>query len=189
MSARKVRIAILDDHQTILDGYRFRLGQNPRIEIVGTAAYGEELETLLARSPVDVVILDVSVPTSPANPNPYPILYTIPRLLQNYPTLAVLVVSMLAERSLIRAVLDAGARYLRIVAPFYPLLGASIALYFASQGAGRMLRPVLAGTARLAIVALGGALVASLAAIFSVVAVGILFSAGLMMWFVSRARW
>lgn len=87
------------------------------------------------------------------------------------------------------AVLDAGARYLRIVAPFYPLLGASIALYFASQGAGRMLRPVLAGTARLAIVALGGALVASLAAIFSVVAVGILFSAGLMMWFVSRARW
>ena len=48
------------------------------------------------------------------------------------------------------AVLESGARYLRIVAPFYPLLAAGIALYFASQGAGRVLRPVLAGTARLA---------------------------------------
>ena len=87
------------------------------------------------------------------------------------------------------AVLDAGTRYLRIVAPFYPLLGASIALYFASQGAGRMLRPVLAGTTRLAIVLLGGALSASLTAVFGVVATGILVSTGLMIWFVARARW
>ena len=87
------------------------------------------------------------------------------------------------------AVLDAGSRYLRIVAPFYPLLGASIALYFASQGAGQMLRPVLAGTARLAIVVVGGAIAASLGAIFSVVAIGILVAATLMMWFIARARW
>ena len=86
-------------------------------------------------------------------------------------------------------VLDAGTRYLRIVAPFYPLLAASIALYFASQGAGQMLRPVLAGTTRLTIVIVGGALAASLGVIFGVVAAGILVTAALMMWFVSRARW
>ena len=87
------------------------------------------------------------------------------------------------------AVLDAGTIYLRIVGPFYSLLGASIALYCASQGAGQMLRPVLAGTMRLAIVVLGGALAASLAAIFGIVAAGILISAALMIWFVARARW
>ena len=87
------------------------------------------------------------------------------------------------------AVLDAGTHYLRIVAPFYPLFGASIALYFASQGAGQMLRPVLAGTARLVIVILGGALAASLTAIFGVVAAGMSVTAALMIWFVSRTRW
>jgi len=87
------------------------------------------------------------------------------------------------------AVLDAGTIYLRVVGPFYSLLGAGIALYFASQGAGRMFRPVLASTARLAIVLLGGMFAASLAAIFGVVAAGILTSAGLMIWFVARARW
>ena len=87
------------------------------------------------------------------------------------------------------AVLAAGSTYLRIVGPFYALLGASIALYFASQGAGSMLRPVLAGATRLVIVLVGGAVVTSLATIFGVVAIGILVSAALMMWFVARARW
>jgi putative MATE family efflux protein len=87
------------------------------------------------------------------------------------------------------AVLDTGSNYLRIVAPFYPLFGVSMALYFASQGAGRMLRPVIAGTTRLAIVVIGGALAASLSAIFGVVATGIVASAALMIWFVARARW
>src|SRR5204862_2717109 len=39
------------------------------------------------------------------------------------------------------AMLDAGARYLRAVGPFYGLFGLGMALYFASQGAGRLLWP------------------------------------------------
>src|SRR5207244_13168286 len=87
------------------------------------------------------------------------------------------------------AVLESGTRYLRTVAPFYPLLAAGIALYFASQGAGRMAWPVLAGTARLAIVIVGGALAASLPVIFAVIALGMVVSSALMMWFVRRAEW
>jgi Na+-driven multidrug efflux pump len=87
------------------------------------------------------------------------------------------------------AVLTAGTTYLRIVAPFYPLLAVGIALYFASQGAGQMLRPVLAGTTRLAIVLVGGAIATSLGAIFAVVALGITASAVILMWFVGRSRW
>jgi putative MATE family efflux protein len=57
------------------------------------------------------------------------------------------------------AMLDAGARYLQIVGPTYGLFGLGLALYFASQGAGRLLWPLLANLARLAIAAGGGWLV------------------------------
>jgi putative MATE family efflux protein len=54
------------------------------------------------------------------------------------------------------AMLDAGARYLRVVGPAYGLFGLGMALYFASQGAGRLLWPFLANLARLIIAAFGG---------------------------------
>ncbi len=54
------------------------------------------------------------------------------------------------------AMLDAGARYLRIVGPFYGLFGLGMALYFASQGAGRLAWPLIANLTRLTIAAAGG---------------------------------
>jgi MATE family, multidrug efflux pump len=87
------------------------------------------------------------------------------------------------------AVLESGTQYLRTVAPFYPLLAAGIALYFAAQGAGRVLWPLLAGTARLAIVVAGSALATSLQGIFVVIALGMVAAGGLTMWFVGRDNW
>jgi len=54
------------------------------------------------------------------------------------------------------AMLDAGSRYLRTVGPFYGLFGLGMALYFSSQGAGRLLWPLLANLTRLTIAAGGG---------------------------------
>jgi len=54
------------------------------------------------------------------------------------------------------AMLDTGSRYLRTVGPFYGLFGLGMALYFASQGAGRLLWPLLANLTRLTIAAGGG---------------------------------
>jgi len=54
------------------------------------------------------------------------------------------------------AMLDAGASYLHAVGPAYGLFGLGMALYFASQGAGRLLWPLLANMARLLIAACGG---------------------------------
>ena len=54
------------------------------------------------------------------------------------------------------AMLDAGTQYLRAVGPFYGFFGVGLVLYFASQGAGRLLWPVLGNLARLAVAALGG---------------------------------
>jgi Na+-driven multidrug efflux pump len=51
--------------------------------------------------------------------------------------------------------LASGSAYLRAVGPFYGFYGLGFALYFASQGAGRLLWPLLAGLIRL-LVATGG---------------------------------
>lgn len=51
--------------------------------------------------------------------------------------------------------LASGSAYLRAAGPFYGFYGLGLALYFASQGAGRLLWPLLAGLIRL-LVATGG---------------------------------
>jgi DNA-binding NarL/FixJ family response regulator len=109
MSAKKVRVAILDDHQSIIDGYLYRLSKTPEIEVIATLTYGEELEPTLAKHPADVLLLDLSVRTSPDNPNPFPILHVIPKLLQRHSNLSVLVISMFSEPGLMRSLIEAGA--------------------------------------------------------------------------------
>ncbi|MBM3355018.1 MAG: MATE family efflux transporter [Betaproteobacteria bacterium] len=90
-------------------------------------------------------------------------------------------------------VLDSGATYLRIVGPYYPFMGAGIALFFASQGAARVVWPVLAGTARLVIVVGGGlialALAAPLAALYWVIALGIVIWGSATIWAVRASNW
>ena len=51
--------------------------------------------------------------------------------------------------------LATGAAYLRIVGPAYGFFGLGLALYFASQGAGRLFWPLFAGLLRL-LIAVGG---------------------------------
>ena len=52
-------------------------------------------------------------------------------------------------------VIETGSAYLRIVGPAYGFFGLGLALYFASQGAARLLWPLLTGFLRV-IVAIGG---------------------------------
>lgn len=106
---KKIRVAILDDHPPIIEGYLSRLKPCQNIEVVGAVSCGEALEPLLGEHPCDVLLLDVVVPTSSTNHAPYPILYMIPRLLQLYPEMAILVISMHNQQTLIRAVVEAGA--------------------------------------------------------------------------------
>jgi putative MATE family efflux protein len=56
------------------------------------------------------------------------------------------------------SMLASGAAYLRTVGPFYGFFGLGLALYFASQGAGRLLWPLVAGFARMFVAIVLGAL-------------------------------
>ncbi len=106
----KVRVAILEAQQSIIDGYTYRLGNAPQIAIVGAASFGAQLEPLLAENSVDLLLLDMHVTTAPDDPSPYPIVRTIARLHKTYPALAILLVSMYTDGALINSAMKAGAR-------------------------------------------------------------------------------
>ncbi|MEW6240977.1 MAG: response regulator transcription factor [Chloroflexota bacterium] len=107
--AEKIRVTILDDHPAVVDGYCVQLDKLPQTEVVDKLSYGNELEPALEKNPVNVLLLDINVPIAEDDSNPYPVLHIIPKLLQKHTNLNILVISMFAERSLIRAVMEAGA--------------------------------------------------------------------------------
>lgn len=105
----KIHVAILDDHPMMIEGYETNLKDDARIEVVAKGNYGEDLDGMLDSCNIDLLILDVSVPTSKENRNPYPIHHVIPKMLLRCPDLTIVVVSMYDHRTLIRSLLDAGA--------------------------------------------------------------------------------
>jgi putative MATE family efflux protein len=62
-------------------------------------------------------------------------------------------VNVFTDNAAVRA---AGRQYLSIAAPLFAFIGLSVSLYFSSQGAAKVLGPVLAQTARLVFVVAGG---------------------------------
>lgn len=105
-----IRVAILDDHQSTLDGYAYRLDKYKNIVVVATARFANQLDEMLQQHSIDLLLLDVSVPIAENDPNPFPLLHKLPQLRTDYPETAILIISMHKHRTLVRAVMDAGAK-------------------------------------------------------------------------------
>ena len=104
-----IRVAILDDHAATAEGYRARLDAEPDLDVVKVMHYGEELEAFLKSNPIDVLLLDIEVKASVENPTQYSTVYLVPRVLDNFPGISVMVISMHGGRAMIETVMDAGA--------------------------------------------------------------------------------
>lgn len=91
------------------------------------------------------------------------------------------------------AVMTVGAQYLHVVAPFYAVLGVIFELYFAGQGAQRILWPMTASVVRFAFALAAMVLVmqgyASLHTAFVLVAVSIVVAATISLIGFLRTRW
>jgi putative MATE family efflux protein len=90
-------------------------------------------------------------------------------------------------------VIAAGSDYLRAVGPFYGFFGLGLALYFASQGAGRVGWPLLAGFIRMG-VAIGGGFIAlrisgSLSWLFTALAAGLVLHGTIVLAAVLGGAW
>ncbi|MBX0289036.1 response regulator transcription factor [Hymenobacter sp. HSC-4F20] len=97
-----IRIFLVDDHTIVREGLRAALVSEPTLEVVGEAGNGQELLDQLPSTPTDVVMLDLNMPVLDG-------LATTRRLQEEYPTLRILVLSMIHHERNIGQLLDAGA--------------------------------------------------------------------------------
>src|SRR5688572_28643396 len=97
-----IRVAIADDHPIVRQGLRRIATEGGRIAVTGEAATAPELFRLVAGCPVDVVLLDVSMPGST-------FVETVRDLREKFPGVRVLVLSVHPEDQWALRALRAGA--------------------------------------------------------------------------------
>jgi len=103
MSDAKIRVLLADDHALVRRGFRRMLEDEPTIEVVGEAANGDEAIALTKSLNPDVVVMDVAMPGTNG-------LAATKKILAENPRIAVLMLSMHSEETLVRQALEAGAR-------------------------------------------------------------------------------
>jgi DNA-binding NarL/FixJ family response regulator len=101
--AAPLRIVVADDQATVREGLVVLLGLLPDIEVVGSAADGEEALLLVAAERPDAILLDLHMPVLDG-------IETTRRLSERHPEVAVVVLTTYDDDASILAALQAGAR-------------------------------------------------------------------------------
>jgi DNA-binding NarL/FixJ family response regulator len=102
-SSAVLRIAVADDQATVREGLVALLGLLPDIDVIGSAADGEEAIRLVATERPDAILLDLHMPVLDG-------IQTTRRLTEHYPDVAVVVLTTFDDDESILAALQAGAR-------------------------------------------------------------------------------
>jgi two-component system response regulator NreC len=97
-----IRVLIADDHAVLRAGLRMLIEAQSDMQVVGEAADGPETVRRAGEVAVDVVLLDLTMPGSPAS-------VTIERLVGLDPSPRVLVLTMHDDPAYLRTALQAGA--------------------------------------------------------------------------------
>ena len=98
-----ITVLLADDHTLVRRGFRRMLEDDADIDVVGEASDGDEVVRLAAELRPQVVVMDCAMPRTSG-------LVAMRRILAHDPAVAVLMLSMHAEETLVRQALDAGAR-------------------------------------------------------------------------------
>ena len=99
---RRLKVLIVDDHRLMLRAIRASLSRHEDIEIVGEADSGEKVLPLVGQTGPDAVLLDVRMPGMDG-------LTVLERLREQYPSIAVVMLSGIDDPVLVRAALERGA--------------------------------------------------------------------------------
>ena len=103
MSDARIKVLLADDHSLVRRGFRRILEDDEAIEVVGEAANGDEAIALTKSLKPDVVVMDVAMPGTNG-------LAATKKIVADNPAVAILMLSMHAEETLVRQALDNGAR-------------------------------------------------------------------------------
>jgi DNA-binding NarL/FixJ family response regulator len=100
---KTITVLLADDHAIVRRGFRRLLEDDPEIAVIGEASDGDEAIQLAADLKPHVVVMDAAMP----NTNGLAATRTIA---ERFPAIAVLMLSMHAEQTLVRQALAAGAK-------------------------------------------------------------------------------
>jgi DNA-binding NarL/FixJ family response regulator len=98
-----LRIVVADDQASVREGLVVLLGTVPEIEVVDSAANGEEAIRLVAEKSPDALLLDLHMPVLDG-------IEATRRLTEQHPGVAVVVLTTYVDDSSVLAALQAGAR-------------------------------------------------------------------------------
>jgi len=99
----KIRVLVADDHAIIREGLRVMLGNQPDMEVVGSAANGREAVRLVDEHEPDVVVIDISMPELNG-------IEAISQMLPRHPHIKVIVLSIHETKPYDYRTLKAGAK-------------------------------------------------------------------------------
>ncbi len=99
----KIRVLVADDHAIIREGLRVMLGNQPDMEVVGSAANGREAVRLVDEHEPDVVVIDISMPELNG-------IEAISQMLPRHPHIKVIVLSIHETKPYVYRTLKAGAK-------------------------------------------------------------------------------
>ncbi len=103
MADTKITVLLADDHSLVRRGFRRMLEDDESIEVVGEAGNGDEAIALTRQLKPAVVVMDCAMPGTSG-------LVATRKILADNPKIAVLMLSMHSEDTLVRQALDTGAR-------------------------------------------------------------------------------
>jgi DNA-binding NarL/FixJ family response regulator len=101
--SEKITVLLADDHSLVRRGFRRILEDDPSIVVVGEASDGEVAIRLARELRPRVIVMDCAMPGTSG-------LVATRRILEQAPDIAILMLSMHAEDTLVRQAMDAGAR-------------------------------------------------------------------------------
>jgi DNA-binding NarL/FixJ family response regulator len=101
--ANKLKVLLVDDHALVRRGFRRMLEDEPSFQIVGEASDGLEAIERASELRPDVIVMDCALPQVSG-------IEATRRILQKQPNVAILMLSMHSEDTLVRQALDAGAK-------------------------------------------------------------------------------
>ena len=100
--SERIRVLLADDHHLVRRGFRRLLEDDARIEVVGEASDGEEAIRLATELRPQVVVMDAAMPGTSG-------MAATRAIRAADPDIAVLMLSMHAEETVVRQAMDAGA--------------------------------------------------------------------------------